>query len=116
DQKDPAESEVIDPGHPLFGRRFPLISISSSLHRPGYAYVGYRDAMVLRIPLTSTTLAPSRPASPTKLTYDAVKDLLVVAEECEVLCPIIPASSGSACQENSNSESQTTSRRSSRRH
>ena len=52
--------------------------------------------MVLRIPLASTTLAPSRPFAPTKLTSDAVKDLLVVAEECEVLCPIIPPPSGSA--------------------
>src|SRR5207248_11523886 len=88
DQQDPTEIEVIDPGHPLFGRHFPLISISSSPHRPGYAHVGYRDAMVLRIPLASTTLAPSRPSSPTKLTYDAVKELFLVAEECEVLCPI----------------------------
>jgi hypothetical protein len=116
DQKDLTEIEVIDPGHPLFGHRFPLISISSSPHRPGYAYVGYRDAMVLRIPLASTTLAPSRPFSPTKLTYDAVKDLFVVAEECEVLCPIIPRPSGSACPPSYNTGSKTTSRRSSRRH
>jgi len=77
--------------------------------------VGYRDAMVLCVPLASTTLAPSRPSSPTKLTYDAVKELLVVAEECEVVCPIIPASSGSTCPPNSNNESKTTSRRSFRR-
>ncbi len=116
DQEETTEIEVIDPRHPLFGRRFPLIEIRSSSHRLGHAYVGYRDPMVLCIPLASTTLAPSRPSSPTKLTYDAVKDLLVAAEECEVLCPIIPRPSGSTCQENSKSESKTTSRRSCRRH
>jgi hypothetical protein len=115
DQEDATEIKVTDPRHPLFGRCFPLISISSSPHHPGYAYVGYRDALVLRLPLASTTLAPSRPSFPTKLTYDAVKELLAVAEECEVLCPIIPPPSGSACPPTYNNGSRTTSCRSCRR-
>jgi len=41
--------------------------------------------MVLRLPVTSTTLAASRPVISTKLTYSAVKELVTIAEECEAL-------------------------------
>ena len=106
---------MTDARHPLFGRRFALISISSSPHGPGHVFVAYRDSMVLRIALASTTLAASRPPALTKLTRDAVTDLLTVAEDCEALCPHIPPRSGSTCQANCNSVSETISRRSSRR-
>jgi hypothetical protein len=110
-----ADIEVTDPRHPLFGRRFPLISISSARQSAGQVFVAYRDAMVLRIPLASTTLAASRPPASTKLTFDAVTDLLMVAEDCEALCPFIQPRSGSACPSSCKSRSETTSRRSSRR-
>lgn len=76
---------MVDPTHPLFGHRFPLISVSSPLHGPGNVLVSYREYMVLRLPVTSTTLATSRPVSSTKLTYAAVKELVTIAEDCEVL-------------------------------
>jgi hypothetical protein len=41
--------------------------------------------MVLRLPVASTTLAPSRPVISTKLTADAIKELLTIAEDCEAL-------------------------------
>ena len=41
--------------------------------------------MTLRLPVTSTTLAASRPVISTKLTYAAVKELLTIAEDCEAL-------------------------------
>jgi hypothetical protein len=41
--------------------------------------------MVLRLPVASTTLASSRPVISTKLTPDAIKELLTIAEDCEVL-------------------------------
>jgi len=85
DEKDPTEIEVVDPTHPLFGRRFPLISVSSPLHGPGNVLVSYREYMVLRLPVASTTLASSRPVNSTKLTYAAVKELLTIAEDCEAL-------------------------------
>ena len=85
DEKDPTEIEVVDPTHPLFGRRFPLISVSSPLHGPGNVLVSYREYMTLRLPVTSTTLASSRPVNSTKLTYAAVKELLTIAEDCEAL-------------------------------
>src|SRR6266566_2126241 len=77
------EIEVTDPTHPLFGRRFALISVSSPLHGQGSAFVSYREYMVLRLPVAATTLASSRPALSTKLTRDAVKELVMLAEDCE---------------------------------
>jgi hypothetical protein len=76
---------VIDPTHPLFGRRFPLISVSSPLHGPGHALVCYREYMTLRIAVASTTLAVSWPVTSTKLTLAAVKELVTIAEDCEAL-------------------------------
>jgi hypothetical protein len=106
---------VTDPRHPLFGQRFPLLSISSPPHRPAQVFVASRDGMVLRIPLASTTLAVAQPPACTKLTFDAVADLLRVAEDCEALCPLLPPTSGSVCPPSGNNASQPTSRRSSRR-
>jgi hypothetical protein len=85
DEQDPTEIEVVDPTHPLFGHRFPLISVSSPLHGPGHVLVSYREYMTLRLPVTSTTLGASRPVISTKLTYAAVKELLTIAEDCEAL-------------------------------
>ena len=41
--------------------------------------------MVLRVPVTSTTLGSSRPGTSTKLTTAAIKELLTIAEDCEAL-------------------------------
>jgi hypothetical protein len=90
DENDPTEIEVVDPTHPLFGRRFPLISVSSPLHGPGNVLVSYREYMVLRLPVTSTTLAASRPVNSTKLTYAAVKEFLTIAEDCEAINALSP--------------------------
>ncbi len=48
-------------------------------------FVSYRGYMTLRLPVTSTTLGSSRPVTSTKLTYAAIKELLTIAEDCEVL-------------------------------
>src|SRR5713226_3545224 len=90
DEKDPTEIEVVDPTHPLFGRRFPLISVSSPLHGPGNVLVSYRGYMTLRLPVTSTTLASSRPVISIKLTYSAVKELMTIAGDCEALNALSP--------------------------
>ena len=81
---------MIDPTHPLFGRRFPLISVSSPLHGPGHVLVSYREYMTLRLPVSSTTLAASRSVTSTKLTYAAVKELVTIAEDCEALNVLPP--------------------------
>ena len=115
DETSDSEIEVIDPRHPLFGRRFLLVSRTSSPHGPGHAFVAYREGMLLCIPLACTTLAPSRSPVCTKLTFDAVKELLSVAEDCEALCPRLPPLSGSACPPPCNSASSTSSSQSCRR-
>ena len=90
DEENGTEIEVSDPTHPLFGHRFALISVSSPLHGPGSAFVSYREYMVLRLPVASTTLALSRPVISTKLTPDAIKELLTIAEDCEALNALSP--------------------------
>jgi hypothetical protein len=47
--------------------------------------VCYREYMTLRLPVTSTTLAVSRPVLSCKLTHAAVKELVTIAQDCEVL-------------------------------
>jgi hypothetical protein len=89
DQPVPAEEiEVIDPTHPLFGRRFEVLCVHDSPGSPGYVFVSYRGYSALRIELKATDLAPSprRPSSPaTKLTSQAVIELAQLADQCEVL-------------------------------
>ena len=109
------EVEVTDPTHPLFGRRFPLVSVSSSPQSAGHVLVAYRDYMRLRIPRLATNLAPAQPIGSTKLTLPAMTELIALAEQCEELCHTNPPTSGCACHPNSEPKSSTTSRRSSRR-
>lgn len=97
------EIEVIDPTHPLFGRRFPALSISSPQQGEAHIFVMYRDYMVLRIPHAATNLAPYRPTPPrTKLTQEAITELIALAEQCEALCPSNPLRFGNACPQPNN--------------
>jgi hypothetical protein len=109
------ELTVTDPTHPLFGRRFPVRSMGVPEHGAIYVSVVYRDTMTLRIPLAATNLTAPQPGSPTKLTLDAVLELVTLAEQCEAVCPSDPAMSGDSCRLSSNSRSATNSRSSSTR-
>src|SRR2546429_4618135 len=93
---DLTEVEVTDPGHPLFGRRFVLLSTRPRAHSMGYLFVAYRDTMVLRIPQTATNVVAPPPASAplSKLTSHAITELISLAEQCEVLCPATQSTSG----------------------
>jgi hypothetical protein len=79
------EIEVTDPTHPLFGRRFPILSLHDSSRSAGHVLVSYRDYMALRIELRATSLAPSpRPELPaTKLTSQAVRELARLGPVCK---------------------------------
>jgi hypothetical protein len=114
---DPTEVEVTDPRHPLFGRRFTLLSTRPRPHSVGYISVVYRDAMVLRIPEAVTDLIspPPESAPTTKLTSHALSELVSLAEECEVLCPATQANCGNNSHPHCKPVSAPTSRRSSRR-
>jgi hypothetical protein len=113
--ENPAEVEVTDPFHPLFGRRFPLISSSSTITGPGYVWVAYHDYMRLRIPLSATCLVPSGPISRTKFTRQGLEELLALASEYEGLCQSTPQKSGRPYQNRSDSKSKKNSSPSSRR-
>ncbi|MDP9383565.1 MAG: hypothetical protein M3Q29_26175, partial [Chloroflexota bacterium] len=94
------EIEVTDPAHPLFGRRFSLLSMSTQIGTPGHVFVSYRQDMVLRIEVSATSLSPSNPHSRTKLTSQAVHELVALARECEVICTSQEAS-GADCPQKS---------------
>jgi len=114
---DPTEIEVTDPTHPLFGRRFALLSTRPRPHSVGYLFVAYRDTMVLRLSQVATSLVAAPPESEptTKLTSHAVTELISVAEQCEVLCPVTQPNSGIDSPPRGKPVSAPTSRRSSRR-
>src|SRR6266568_4739725 len=114
---DLGEVEVTDPGHPLFGRRFALVSTRPRPHSVGYLCVAYRDTMVLRIPQAATSLVtpPPEPQLLTQLTSQAITERISFAEQCEVLCPATQPNSGTDSPPRGKPVSAPTSRRSSRR-
>ncbi len=100
-----SEIEVIDPTHPLFGRRFPVLSISLSLQGAGHVMVAYQEYMTLRIPIAATNLVPAQPGLKTKLTLAALTELISLAEQYEVLCPTHRQPSGTNTAQNSKPKS-----------
>ena len=103
------EIEVTDPAHPLCGRRFPLISIHSALHSPGYVLARYRRDILLRIPLPATNLSPPHPRTDLKLTSHALTELMLLAGQWEVLvCPTDRKTSGADSPQNSKRKSART--------
>jgi hypothetical protein len=80
---DPDIIEVTDPTHPLFGRRFPIVRLCQMPRGEGFVEVLYRQHLRLRIPLNSTDRATlSVPCSRTKLTPDAIRQLIALVTEC----------------------------------
>jgi len=83
----PDEVEVIDPSHPLFGRRFTVLSISRQPRDSAVVFVAYRETMRLRIPVSSTNLARCQVRTPrTKWTREAVQELLSLVTEGDTPC------------------------------
>jgi hypothetical protein len=84
---DPGEIEVIDPTHPLYGRHFPIHSISHPVDGPAHVFVCQGDHVRLRIPLSATNLAPRRQLlRPTKFTLEAIQQMLALVKEWETPC------------------------------
>jgi hypothetical protein len=87
--------EVTDPRHPLFGRRFPLRSVSTPPHGAGQVWVAYRDHILLRLPLAATNLTSRPPVlSPVKLTAAAVQELVALLQPTPLPCSAHPVNSG----------------------
>ena len=77
------EIEVTDRIHPLFGRKFTLVSLSNPAQGIGHAMVVYQDHMCLKIPLSATHLAMPRQSLGTKLTFESVTELVTVFQQYE---------------------------------
>jgi hypothetical protein len=86
---------VTDPTHPLYGRRFPVLSISHPLQRPGHVIVAYRGFMRLRLDGQATSLGADNGCRlRTTFTRAALRELLALAKECEGACTDHPGASG----------------------
>jgi len=73
---------VVDAAHPLYGRRFPLISLSHSSRGSRQALVAYQKDILIRIPVGATNLCALPPnLTKTKLSFDAVSELLDLARQ-----------------------------------
>ena len=101
--------------HPLFGRRFALISLATPRHGAGHVIVAYRECMRLHIPLSAISAQAHRLNSQTKLTLDGVTELVTLITQWEVLCLSSPKNSGDGSTSNFKIPSSMTSPRSSRR-
>ena len=105
----PAEIEVTDPRHPLYGRRFNVLSVATTPTSSGCLTVSYRNYMRLRIAFSATSLARPGHTPGAKLTLAAVTELVTQAHQCEALCPSPPKRSGRGCQRRSKQPSSKTS-------
>jgi hypothetical protein len=92
-----------------------MVSRTAALSGPGSVMVHYRQEMLLQIPVAATNLLPAPLRTPTKLTAGAVKDIVTLAHEYEVLCLSIPSRSGRDSVPNSKRTTAPNSPRSSRR-
>ncbi len=140
---DLTEIEVTDRMHPLFGRRFAVISLSTSPRGAGHAIVVYQghmriqqdvmrtsassmrirqdvmrtsaSSMRIRIPLSATQLALPRQNLGTKLTLESVTELVTLVQQSEILCPSHRMPSGAALPPRSKRKSSANSKPSSRK-
>src|SRR4051812_36506929 len=53
-----AEVSVTDPGHPLYGRCFALVSAAAAPGAKRHVHVAYRGDATLRLPMAATSLHP----------------------------------------------------------
>jgi len=86
---------VTDATHPLYGRRFQVLSISHPPHHAGHVVVAYRTFMRLRLPVQATHLtADNARRLRTKCTRAALLELLALLKECAGTCTGHPGTFG----------------------
>ena len=96
----PADIEVIDPVHPLYGRRFQLVSVTRTTRSDSRVRAKWRFGLTLLLPLAVTNLAPrnEQRTTPTKLNIEAMEELVAVAEGSEGACSSSLVRSGTVCR------------------
>jgi hypothetical protein len=100
--------EIIDPAHPLFGHRFPLLRERRLGGGQSHVLVVYkRKGVYLRLPIAATDLAPAPRRAPpaSKLNAQAVTELITLAEQYCLLCPSPPQLSGGTSAPNADKPS-----------
>jgi hypothetical protein len=104
----------VDAAHPLNGKRFRLISIEQSTCPECCARVEWRFGLTLLLPLHVTNLGPrrERPTTQTRLSIEALEELVATAEGSEGTCPSSLGTSGAICRPQSAVRSSTISPRS----
>ena len=97
----PMDITIVDPRHPLYGRRFRLWETTRGLRTDGHALVVYRPGILLKLPITVTSLVPFQGSEtvPTKLSVDGLCDLIDVAGTSEDVWPSSPPKFGTACRQ-----------------
>ena len=89
------EVRVTDPTHPLFGRRFPLARLPSGRVGCNHVLAVYRLGVYLRLPVSATDLgAPDSLRIPSKLTAQAVAELITLSQSYRLSCLSLPKHSG----------------------
>ena len=79
--------EVTDPAHPLYGRRFEILSAPRGRDDHAHLLVRYRDGIVLRLPRRVTSLsALGHDAPRATLSRTGVEEFLSLVKEYES-CP-----------------------------
>ena len=89
---------VTDPAHPLFGREFRVISVTSKGLRESSVRVEYCKHITILIPLVATDQIERTDAMNSKLTYESVVELTSLAKEDGILCVSSQAESGKDSQ------------------
>ena len=109
----PQEVAIVDPGHPLYGRRFRLLSVTGAFQSEGFVRAEYRPGITLLLPLPATSLRtrPPLPGPAAKLSLAAIEALLALVGESEEACRSSPPTSGPSCPMRSGASSSTTSPR-----
>src|SRR5215471_18048477 len=110
----PTDIRVVDPTHPLYGRRFQLVSVIRGTCSDSRVRVKWRFGLTLLLPLEVTNLVPrnEQRTTPTKLSIEAMEELVAVAEGSEGGCPSSLGRSGAICRQRSAGRSSTISPRS----
>jgi hypothetical protein len=110
----PANVEVIDARHPLYGRRFKLVSVIRGTCSDSRVRVKWRFGLTLLLPLEVTNLVPrnEQRTTPTKLSIEAMEELVAVAEGSEGACPSSLGRSGAIYRQRCAGRSSTISPRS----
>jgi hypothetical protein len=90
---------VTDPGHPLYGRRFKVHSVTGGDTHSARVFVVYRGDLRLMILREATNLSVLKRTGPrAKLSASSVREFQALVKEYE-LCRYLPTKSGSASRQ-----------------